>query len=233
MSTPQVLAPRFPTQHAALEVTGWLSERQGQGFVQAWPVQLTPEARALMGRRVTLLARPRTDLWGNLTDKTGVMRVVEAPATRPNGLRFCALGQLRQVDPSEQLVILRIFRNGSHGKALSLRLRATADVLRTIDPTWWTVQIRGGVVGRTLVIDSAQRHVTAWPEGRWQDEWTVVPGVDLTAFPELLERPLRRDAVLRRARAGRCYLNGRPLKAETFEAWLKAGYLWSRKPTSA
>ena len=55
----------------------------------------------------------------------------------------------------------------------------------------------------------------------------------LEAFPDLLERPLRRDAVVWRSRVGRCYLNGRPLKAETFEVWLKVGYLWSRKPTSA
>lgn len=53
---------------------------------------------------------------------------------RPNGTRFCALGQLRRVDPSEQLVILRTFKNGSHGHTLSLRFRATETILRGIDP---------------------------------------------------------------------------------------------------
>ncbi|MCD0168629.1 hypothetical protein [Deinococcus sp. 23YEL01] len=134
MSTTSLSGTPLPTHHAALQVTGWLHERRGQWGVQQWPVQLNAAGRALLGQRVTLLARPRTDLWGNLTDRTDVQHLSVAPARRPNGTRFCALGQLRRVDPSEQLVILRTFKNGSHGHTLSLRFRATETILRGIDP---------------------------------------------------------------------------------------------------
>lgn len=134
MSTTSLSGTPLPTHHAALQVTGWLHERRGQWGVQQWPVQLNAAGRTLLGQRVTLLARPRTDLWGNLTDRTGVQHLSVAPVRRPNGTRFCALGQLRRVDPSEQLVILRTFKNGSHGHTLSLRFRATETLLRGIDP---------------------------------------------------------------------------------------------------
>ncbi|MCD0174524.1 hypothetical protein IHN32_00955 [Deinococcus sp. 14RED07] len=134
MSTTSLSGTPLPTHHAALQVTGWLHERRRQTFVQQWPVQLNAAGRTLLRQRVALLARPRTDLWGNLTDRTVVQHLSVAPARRPNVTRFCALGQLRRVDPSEQLVILRTFKNGSHGHTLSLRFRATETLLRGIDP---------------------------------------------------------------------------------------------------
>ncbi|GAA0524263.1 hypothetical protein [Deinococcus depolymerans] len=230
MPITQVNAARLPVHHASLQVTGWLLERRGQTFVHQWPVQLSGEDRVHIGQRVTVLARPRTDLWGNLNDKTGLQRLALAPAHRPNGSRFSALGQLRRVDPSEQMIVLRTFRNGSHGKFVSLRVRATESVLRAVDVNWWAVQVRGGLVGRTLIADVVEHRPPVRPGGKWMDEWTLAPGVDLTAFPDLIERPLTASAVLRRTPAGRCYLNGRPLKGDAFEALLKAGYLWGRIP---
>lgn len=227
MSTTSPSGTPLPTHRAALQVTGWLHERRGQWGVQQWPVQLNAAGRALLGQRVTLLARPRTDLWGNLTDRTDVQHLSVAPARRPNGTRFCALGQLRRVDPSEQLVILRTFKNGSHGHTLSLRFRATETVLRGIDPNWWTLQVRGSVVGRTLIAETVQRPFTGPLDPRWADEWHLVPGVDPQAFPELIDRPLPPGSVVRRSPAGRCYLNGRPLKRDAFEGLLRAGYLWA------
>ena len=227
MSTTSLSGTPLPTHHAALQVTGWLHECRGQWGVQQWPVQLNAAGRTSLGQRVALLARPRTDLWGNLTDRTVVQHLSVAPARRPNGTRFCALGQLRRVDPSEQLVILRTFKNGSHGHTLSLRFRATETVLRGIDPDWWTLQVRGSVVGRTLIAETGQRPFTGPLAPRWADEWHLVPGVDPRAFPELIDRPLPPSSVVRRSPAGRCDLNGKPLKRDAFEVLLRAGSLWA------
>ena len=216
----------LPVHHAALQLTGWLSERRGQTFVQHCPVNLHAGDRALLGSRVTLFARPRTDTWGVLNENTGVQRLALAPAHQTNGSRFCVLGQLRRVDPSEQMIIVRVLRNGVYGRHHGLRLRATTTVLNRVDPEWSLVQFWGSLVGRMMIVDALQPYARAPQGARWLDEWTLTPDVDLRAFPDLLTRPLDRHAVLRRSPAGRCYLNGRPFKREAFEALLKVGALW-------
>lgn len=225
-ATPQGL----PVHHAALQLTGWLGERRGQAFVNHCPVNLNAEDRVLLGSRVALLARPRTDHWGTLNENTGVQRLALTPTRQANGSRFCVLGQLRRVDPSEQMIIVRVFRNGAYGRHHALHLRATTAVLQQIDPEWGMVQFRGSLVGRTMIVDALQPYPRPPRGARWLDEWTLTPDADLQAFPDLLTRPLDRHAVLRRSPAGRCYLNDRPFKRNTFESLLKVGAMWASIP---
>jgi len=221
----------LPSHYAALHVTGWMREKKGRTLVQGLPVDLRQPDQAFMGQRVSMIARPRTDLWGNVVESTRVFHMATAEPRMPNLARFSALGKLRRVDLSEQMIILHVFRNGHGGKHFSVRVRATHTLLKAIPPGWPTLHVTGSLIGRMLVLEDFQPyplHKATRPPSRWLDEWSLSRGLE--PYPGLVSRFVGKDDPLRRSPSGRCYLRGKPFKAEEFSALLKAGYLWQREP---
>lgn len=228
--------PPHPAPHyAALLATGWLGQsKKGGPSVQHLPVRLDELEKldelgkggaARTGTRVTLSAQPMTDLWGRVTELRWPRRV--APATTSNRLRFTALGRIRRVDLSEQLMILHIYRNGYGGKSFSLRMRGTPTLLAQVWPAWSVAQVWGSLIGPMLVVEQVRPHSRPHshpePGSKWAEVWRVHEALRPEALALAGLEP--HDSVSQ-SFAGRYYLRGKPFKRAAFEELIRLGVLW-------
>jgi hypothetical protein len=137
---------------AVLILTGWAVSGyypRVQGF------EVFELSEEWLGQRVTARTYPRVHMNGKI--KTPLELASVRKALSPNGCSFELIGHLLRADKTTGELRIAIHPSRSKVLPFLMVVRATPAVLERVNPEWFAVRVRGGLIDHLMVADSVEQ----------------------------------------------------------------------------